>query len=887
MTLSPGTKFGPYVVEAPAGVGGMGEVYKAKDTRLDRTVAIKILSTHVAANADVKLRFEREAKAISSLNHPNICTLYDIGQENGIDYLVMEYLDGETLSARLAKGALPLPELLLITSQIADALDKAHRKGLIHRDLKPGNIMLTKTGAKLMDFGLAKIQHDSNLVAGMSGITRTSMPLTGEGTIVGTLQYMSPEQLEGKEADIRSDIFAFGAIMYEMAVGKRAFEGTSQASIIAAILKENPRPISEIQPMSPPMLDRVIRQCLEKDPDHRWQSAGDLKRALQWITEGGSQVGIPIPVSVRRKSRERFLWIATAVFAIAAIALAVIHFTEKKQEPKIARFSIVPSKELNAVTWPRLSPDGTLLAFQARDSSGQRGIWVRPLNSLDARLLVTVASTENNRPFWSPDSKQLAFFDGKQLKKISLVGGTPQIICETEFGADGSWGSQGIILFDGRNGDSILQVPASGGTPTAATGINREEKETAAAWPWFLPDGIHFLYVGYIRAGEEYVLRIGSINSFESVKLMEIPSRVEYSNGYILYAKSNTLLAHPFDPDKLKIIGEPAPIASGVQNFLPRALFSAADDGTLIYQRGGNALDTKMLWVNRKGDSLGVEGTEAEYESFSFSRDGSQLAYDIALQDGIGVDSWIRDIKRQVSSRLTFGPKYNVWPLFTPDGNKIIFSKASTDNNAFSIMIRNANGTGSEEELLPAEGLGYGATDISPDGKNVLITSFRPDSVDLWLLSLVDKKTTVLLATPHDEYKAMFSPNGKYYLYASDETGSSEIFIREFGEQGGKWQLTTSGSRGAQWSPDGKEIIYATPPPEYGFWSVPVSYTNGFELGIPTKLFTRRFYYNGNTTLTPFRFSPDGQRLLVHVDVQTEQNYEFVLVQNWPEELKK
>ncbi len=886
MSLTPGTKLGPYTIESPAGVGGMGEVYKAKDTRLDRTVAIKILSTHVAANAEVKQRFEREAKAISSLNHPNICTLYDIGNENGVDYLVMEYLDGETLSARLAKGALPLPELLLITSQIADALDKAHRKGLIHRDLKPGNIMLTKTGAKLMDFGLAKIQMNSGVVTGMSDITRTSTPLTGEGTIVGTLQYMSPEQLEGKEADVRSDIFAFGAILYEMAVGKRAFEGTSQASIIASILKENPRPISDIQPMSPPMLDRVIRQCLEKDPDHRWQSAGDLKRALQWITDGGSQVGIPIPVSQRRKSRERFAWIAAALFAIGAAAFAFLYLTREIPQKSVARFSILPAAKLTAVTWPRLSPDGTLLAFQATDSFSQRGIWVRPINSLDARLLVNLSPGENNRHFWSPDSKQLAYFDGKQLKKISLVGGTPQIICETNFGADGTWGSAGVILFDGRNGDSIQQVPASGGTPSAATGIDRSKKETATAWPWFLPDGIHFLYVGYIDGGQKYMLRVGSIKSLENVELIEVPSRVEYSNGYILYAKNNTLLAQPFDADKLKVTGEPAPVATGVRNFVPRALFSVADDGTLIYQRGGTNLSKNLIWVNRKGDSVGVEGAPDKYESFTLSRDGSRLAYDIEMDDGATVDSWVRDIKRQVTSRLTFGPKYNVWPLFTPDGSKVIYSK-SIDGVNFGIMMRNTNGTGAEETFVRLDSSAIGATDISPDGRFALVTSFQTGKVDINLLSFADKKLTPLLNSPADELNAMFAPNGKFYSYGSNETGDYQMFVREFGEQGGKWQVTTSGTRGAQWSPDGKEIIYVTPAPENGFWSVPVSYTNGFELGMPVKLFERPYFFNATTTLMPFRISPDGQRLLIHVRAESEGNAEFILVQNWPEELKK
>ncbi|MBI5265782.1 MAG: serine/threonine-protein kinase, partial [candidate division Zixibacteria bacterium] len=414
MTLSAGQKLGPYEILSPAGAGGMGEVYKAKDTRLDRVVAIKILPSHSADNPDLRQRFEREAKAISSLNHPNICTLYDIGQLDGSDYLVMEFIDGETLASRLQQGPLPVAEVLRFATQIADALDRAHRQGLIHRDLKPGNIMLTKEGAKLLDFGLARLRPAGGVVEGVSGITRTT-PLTGEGTILGTLQYMAPEQLEGKEADARSDLFAFGAVLYEMATGKRAFDGKSQASLIAAILREEPRSVSQVSPMSPPMLDRVVKQCLEKDPDHRWQSAGDLKRALQWVAEGGSQAGIPLVVSKRRKTRD---WILSAVAACSLLAAGFFAWTNfvTARVPKTAVRTIISSPEtasFNLLSYSQfaISPDGRSIAFVALDSGSQNlNLWVRPLNSYVAMKLPGTAGAFH--PFWSPDSKYIAYAAG-------------------------------------------------------------------------------------------------------------------------------------------------------------------------------------------------------------------------------------------------------------------------------------------------------------------------------------------------------------------------------------------------------------------------------------------------------------------------------------------
>jgi len=483
MTLEKGHKLGPYEVESPIGAGGMGEVYRAKDTRLDRTVAIKILPAKIADNPEFKERFDREAKAISSLNHANICTLYDIGQENGIDYLVMEFLEGETLSERLSRGPIPYDEMIQIAVQIASGLDSAHLQGLIHRDLKPGNVMLTSEGTKLLDFGLAKAQFNGGAVEG-TAITQTT-PLTGANTILGTMQYMAPEQLEGKEADARSDIFAFGAVMYEMLTGKKAFEGTSSATLIAAIIERDPVSISVIMPMTPPLFERLVKKCLSKDPRKRWQSASDLSDELRWISQAGSQVGLPVHLAARRKFKFDLARVVGAVAIACTIILAYLFFMEKTKPPQemaVARYTVNIKQGLSNVFWPRISPDGKSVAFHADDSLGTNRIWIRPINSLEAYPLL---NTENARRFfWSPDGTHVAFFVGKQLKRIPISGGQTQLICQGSNGYDGCWSTSDLIIFDGGTSDTMKIVPAGGGIPKPATLVDTTSGEFTYAWPW-------------------------------------------------------------------------------------------------------------------------------------------------------------------------------------------------------------------------------------------------------------------------------------------------------------------------------------------------------------------------------------------------------------------
>lgn len=882
MALTIGTRLGPYEILAVAGAGGMGEVYKALDTRLNRTVAVKILPDAIANIADLRSRFDREAKAISSLNHPNICTLYDVGHQDGIDFLVMEYLEGETLSERLKKGPLAIEELLSFGVQIADALDKAHKVGLVHRDLKPSNIMITKVGAKLLDFGLAKL-----IPAGASGsdpsvITMTT-PVTGEGTIIGTLQYMSPEQLDAKELDGRSDIFSFGAILYEMATGKRAFEGKSQASLIASIMKEQPHPICEIMPMSPPMLDRVVRQCLEKDPENRWQSAGDLRQALQWILEGGSQAGIPATLSARRKFRERALWGILIVLAAACVTLGFMILTRTSPVPKVARWSISPSPGLASITWPRLSPDGTMIAFQAFDTAGQAGIYIRPLNSLEPHLLAKIEAAQS-RPFWSPDSRQVAYFEAGQLKKISIAGGLAQIVCEAT-GADGAWGKGGIILFDGGPADSIRQVPATGGVPAAASRIDHDHGEHSCIWPCFLPDGKHFLFLADRDSSNGgWSLKVGSIGSYDATILTRVDSRVEYADGYVLYVKNGLLVAHQFDPGGLRFKGEPIPLTSGIAAFDTRAYFSVSEEGTLIYQRGESGGSRSIIRVTRHGDSAIAVGPPGQYGGISLSPDNARIAYSLPAELANSSDIWVRDIKRNMASRLTFGPSYNDWPRWNIDGTKVIFTSDRLSGR-FSVWQRNANGTGVDENIYATDTCNASVSSISHDGTTATLEVYCSDNFDVWMLDMASGKAAPFLSQPYDEYRGALSPNGRYLAYETNETGRPEVYIRELSPAGGKWQVSINRGRAPQWRVDGRELYYITP--DYDFMAVPISYEHGLEIGNPTKLFDHRYVYLGYYTLVPYAVTNDGQHFFILSPSEQGQRTEFIVVQNWTEELKK
>ncbi|MEP6471312.1 MAG: protein kinase [Acidobacteriota bacterium] len=894
MALQPGTRLGPHEILAPLGAGGMGEVYRARDTRLDRVVAVKVLHSHLAADEHLRQRFDREARTISQLSHPNICALYDVGHQDGIDYLVMEYLEGETLTKRLQRGALPIEQVLRYGIQVADALDKAHRQGIVHRDLKPDNVMITKSGVKLLDFGLAKLgaAAPGGVFSGVSVFpTQADASLTAQGTIIGTFQYMSPEQLEGKDADARSDIFALGALLYEMATGKNAFAGQSHASLIAAILDRTPPPISTVQQTTPSALDRVVQTCLEKEPDDRWQTAHDVKLQLEWIAEGGSQASLPAAVVGKRKGRERLAWILAAAALAATIAIALLKLPREGSGPTAVQSMILAPEKTsfrfigNDAGPVAISPDGKSLAFAAADGSGQTTLWIRSLDSLAARSL---PGTENARyPFWSPDDRSLGFFADGKLKRVEVDGGPALPICGSPDPRGGTWNRDGVILFEPQFREPIFRVSAGGGKPVPVTRLDASRRETTHRWPFFLPDGRHFLYFsGSHQTGAESELDaifVASLDPAERPKLLvRARSHPEYAAGHLLYVLQKTLLAQRFDLDQLEPQGEPVSIAKNVQEdpgFFT-AVFSASRNGTLAYQLGGGAVGlTQLVWFDRSGKKLEALEQPAEYWDPHISPDGRRVSFTV----GDPGDAWSYEFSRKARTRLTFGPASESAPMWSPDGSRFVFTSGASGGG--DIYTKPASG-GSGEKLLVGSSLLKEPTGYSPDGRFLVynVTTGSSKRRDVWIVSFVDGTSSPLLATESDEADAVFSPDGRWIAYQSDESGRSEIYVRSYPKSGGKWQVSSGGGIHPVWRADQKEIFYQSA--DWKLMAVEVSTSAEFESGVPNALFPIRPKTAPNRN---FDVSPDGQRILVNMPAGegVEQSPPVVLVQNWTALLKR
>ncbi len=877
--LTTGFRLGPYEIVSPLGAGGMGEVYRARDTRLDREVAVKVLAASLGASADFRQRFEREAKAISSLNHAHICALFDVGHQDGVDYLVMEFLEGETLAERLKRGALPVEQVQKVGVQIAEALDQAHRQGLVHRDLKPGNIMLTPSGAKLMDFGLAK---PSSAAQGSDARTVTPTrtgPLTAEGTLVGTYQYMAPEQVEGKEADARSDIFALGAVLYEMATGKRAFEGRSQISVMASILEKDPPPMSELQPMTPPALERLVRSCLAKDPANRFQSARDIALQLQWIGEAGSAAGAPAVIVAHRRSRERVSWTLSFLLFVAAVALGIgfVLRTPKAESP--VRFQFVLPGGMSVVQAPRISPDGKNLAFSAAGADGKSRVWIRPLAALDPR---PVPGTEGAtfRPFWAPDSRHIGFLADGKLKKVDISGAPPQTICDAPTGADGSWGKDGVILFDGQASDPIRRVPASGGIPQDAV---KGEDGTSVGWPYFLPDGRHFLYFEFGGARTGGRVMVGSLDSTEKPKkLLDADSLAAYAPpGYLLYVREGTLVAQPFDASSLRTTGEPVPVAEqmgATSNGL--ADFSVSSDGVLVYRTGGSNED-RLVWMDRSGKEIAEVGKAGGYGPTALSPDGTHLAVVIRDPRSAKSNIWVRDLPRGVTSRLTFDSGNDTGPIWSPDGSRIVF--ASDRKGVQSLFVKAAAGTGPTTELWSCGDVLL-PNDWSPDGRFLAVNRISAKtSGDVWIFPMDGKSQPfAFVAGQFTEVLPVFSPDGRYVAYMSNETGRFEIYVQQFPGPGGKWQVSANGGLEPHWSADGKTIYFRSLDDK--IMAAPVVSGAAFSAGVPEALFTAQTLPGPNRN--DFLLTRDGQRFLLLSPVGKEGIAPMVVILHWPSALK-
>jgi len=825
MALAPGTKLGPYEVVSALGAGGMGEVYRSRDTRLDREVAIKVLPSHLSQSPDLRARFEREAKAISGLQHSNICVLYDVGRQEGVDFLVMEYLEGETLAMRLARKPMTPEETLRIGTEVADALDKAHRSSIVHRDLKPGNVMLTKSGAKLMDFGLAKLQAfaagpQSGTPAFSAVATLPSMasPITVAGTVVGTVQYMSPEQIQGNEADARSDIFAFGAMLYEMLTGKRAFEGKSQLSVASAVLEKDPEPISAIQPLTPPALEHLVRTCLAKEPDQRFQSAHDLKLQLQWITAGGSQAGAPAVVVSRKKNRQKILAAATALgwtLAVVAVVLAALYAKRLTSAQQLvwAQIERPAGFDFAFVLYgaPVVSPDGQQIAFVA-SKDNKSAIFVQRLSTGKAEPL---AGTEDGIfPFWSPDGKYLGFFSKGKLRKIEAAGGPVQALCDAPDGRGGAWNEQGTILFAPRIAGPLQRVSDGGGTPEEATPGNKDDDQFTNRNPYFLPDGKHFLFIQ--RTGKDTVGSVyyGSLGGGQPKQLLPVGSNVAYSNGYLFYVKDSTLMGQRFDVSAVRFEGKPIPITESIEYYNPRNIgyFSVSQD-VLVY-RQASVVNRELVWLDGTGKELEHWGEPAPYSGGTFSTRSRMAVLLRSNPDGHGNSLWLADTERRTITRLTPDSELDQRGVVSADGKSVLITATSGYHTA---LVQRSLVSSGKEEKLPELGNYVFVTSQSIDGHYALFsiqdakTGFDIHSMDLG----GDRKLVPVLNSPYAERDAKSSPDNKWLAYTSNENGGLELYVTPFPGGGSKWQVSSGGVASSMgttsvvdWSTDGKSLHY-------------------------------------------------------------------------------
>ena len=835
MSITPGTRLGPYEITALLGAGGMGEVFRATDTRLGRDVAVKVLPQHLSSNPEVRARFEREAKTISSLNHPHICTLFDVGREADTDYLVMELVEGETLAQRLEKGALPAAEVLRLGGQIADALDRAHRAGVIHRDLKPGNVMITRSGAKLMDFGLARASGMSGSGAS-SGLTMASLtqsptiaqPLTAEGAIVGTFQYMAPEQLEGKEADVRSDLWALGCVLYETATGKRAFEGKSQASLISSIMGSQPTPISQLAPLAPPGLERLVQACLAKDPAERLQSAHDIRMQLAWLAEGGSQAGVPAPVAAKRRSRERLAWMLAAAGLMVAAGLAWWTLRSRGPGPEAIQ-SIIDAPSESPITSRSadvsLSPDGRMIAFVT-----QTGLWVRPLGSEAAQLLQGTEKAWN--PFWSPDSRSIAYYNGAgMLMKIPASGGTPTLIVNVSSGRGGSWGRDGTIVFGASSDGPLFRVPAGGAAPVPATTLDSTRHESGHRFPCFLPDGDHFLFVALPGGPAGWDIFVGSLRSPTVKRLLTSQSAAVYAEpGYLLFERGGRVMAQRFDSRRLELQGEATAIAEAPEpsDVDASPVASASRNGRLAILRSEPA-DTRLEMV----DLAGVTKTKYDlppgpWQVSSISPDQRRAAV------FNGPDLWIVDLERSVPMKFATSSSNTPSTVWSPDGSQIAFISKYAGRDEIHIA-----GMDGRVEPVPTSNDEFKyLIEWSSDGRYITFNGVNGKTAyDIWILPMTgDRRAVPYLRGPAAERGGRISPDGRWLAYFSNETGQEEVYVQSFPEPGHKVRVSPGGGQHTRWINGGRSLRYQNGD---AVVIVPVTGSDELKLGTPVEVISK------------------------------------------------
>ncbi len=886
MNVPVGTRLGPYEIVSPLGAGGMGEVYRARDTRLGRDVAVKVLPASYADDKDRLGRFRQEACAAGSLNHPNILAIYDVGTDNSAPYVVSELLEGETLRQRMGGVALPQRKAVDYGLQIAHGLAAAHQKGIVHRDLKPENLFITNDGrVKILDFGLAKLAQTE------ISLTQTDVPTrrvdTDPGTVIGTVGYMSPEQVRGQVVDHRSDIFAFGAILYEMLSGKRAFHGDSAVETMSAILKEDPPEFSETNKAVAPALERFVHHCLEKSPEERFQSARDLAFDLQALSGTSTQTtSTSLPMTrFWNRAWERKAWLAlTSVLFLTGLALAVPYFRSSSPPSKVhaMRFLVYAPEQSNIVGGAIISPDGQRLVMRIGDATGKVALWIRLLNSLAAQVL---PGTEGAGTFfWSADSRSIGFFASGKLRRVDVAGGTAQTICESSEGRGGTWNRDGVIVFSQIGAEGLFRVSAAGGVPTLLTKPDQARQETWHRMPSFLPDGKHFLYVAGSVRREDSGVYVGALDSNETSRLVISNTNAVYAQpGYLLFMRENTLMAQRFDVTTLQLSGEPQPLVEQV-NVTPIGYgsYSVSDDGVLVYLSGGGR--SQLTWFDRNGKLLSSTGATNNYSNLSLSPDEKRVAVATWDPQTSNRDIWIIDPARTTSTRFTFNAADDFLPLWSPDGANLFFV---SDRNGFGNLYQKpTSGAANEEEILKTDERKL-PSDWSKDGQYIAFTSTNPQTkLDLWVLPIAgDRKPISFLQTPFNEDGARFSPDGHFIAYHSDESGSYEVYVQPFPASGAKWQISSGGGMQPRWNRDGKELFFMAPTKK--LMAVDVNLAKGtFAAGLPKMLFqTHSLGYSGPRNI--YECSADGQRFLINSLQSDAGAIPVTVVLNWVADLKR
>jgi Tol biopolymer transport system component len=886
MMLTPGTQIGSYQVLSLIGVGGMGEVYRARDTRLNRDVALKVLPEVFARDVQRMARFEREAKLLASLNHPNIAAIYGLEESGPIRALVMELVEGPNLAERIRGGAIPLDEALPIARQVADAVEYAHDKSVIHRDLKPANIKVKEDGTvKVLDFGLAKALSDDPTEGDMSNSPTLSMAATRQGVILGTAAYMSPEQAKGKQVDRRTDVWAFGAVLYEMLTGKQAFHGDDITEVLAAVVKTEPD-WTPLPPATPTAIRTLLRRCLEKNLRQRLAHIGEARILIEGVLTGAAPAEAVATAS--HNGRERIAWATAALLLVSVVVLGVLRFREAPPEQPATRLSILPPEEATLAGAPVISPDGRKLAFVGRDANGQTTLWIRLTDALAAQPLPGTTGA-GEYIFWSPDSRFLAFFAEGKLKKIDITGGPPIALCDTPPVLGGAWSDAGVILL-GRGLTGLYRVTAAGGSLTPLTTPDPLQAEASHRFPDFLPDGDHFLFRVTSLQPNQAGIYLGSLNSDEKRFLFTASSNARYvPPGYVLFLREDTLMAQSFDAQQLQLSGEAFPMAEDVpQNGNGFGSFSASENGVLAYASGSNS-STHFVWVDRAGRETNATSGEVPTplsQHFALSPDEER----VTMETGGGGDIWLLDLTRRTNSRFTFDPGIDGKAIWSPDGNHLVFS--STRAGKLALYRKASTGAGQEELIVPLSGAvtpNAGPTDWSRDGRFILAQQLGDKTkYDLVMVPLsADRKPVPYLESEFDEGHGRFSPDGRWVAYASNESGRPEVYVQSFPASGGKWQVSTGGGMLPQWRADGEELFYLVPATGR-MMSAEVKTAPQFEVGMPKLLFTAPVGLNHNMEAgNHYAVSADGQRFLLTLPVQQSGPAPITVVLNWTAGLNK